>query len=324
MIAASLSATVPILAAGLLGACFDFDATTAGGPLTAGDASVVETNPATTADAGLDATTRDATPPPPPDDAGVMPAGLDAAPSNDSGPPPPVDAGHSFCAAYDHTGAKVFFCDDFDEKPLPGAWQSYGEMGGTLTDTTDNPYSSPNAIDEKVFDASTGTTINVAIRTLLAATAPPGTLRFAFAVDPLQIDTTANAAIVLGGIDFLDAAGNRYTMGLAVNVANGAPAMALGEQSAFIDGGVPFTNHQLPPSEPLQMNAWSTVVLQINWMSATTAEAIVTVNGSQELDVQLNVTVVPTTFQIGVGTSYVTEPSPTWELLYDNVVFTAQ
>ncbi len=322
MIAALASGAVPLFAAGLVGACFDFDATTAGGPL---DAAAVDTAPPTLLDGGSDATLPDATPPPDPGDA-TLPTDADATP-----PPPPTDgsqpgfdAGHSFCAAFAHPTAKLFFCDDFDEQPLPGAWNSFGEMGGTLSDSDASPYSSPTALDETLQALPFGTVINVALRETLVATTFPSTLRFAFEIEPLQIDPTANAAIVLGAVDFLDVPGDRYTLGLAINVANGAPALALGEQSSFTDGGAIFSNHQLPPTQPLAMGAWSSLVLEIDWISATSAEAIVTVAGAKELDVQLNVTVQPTSFQIGVGTSYVSEPSPIWELRYDDVVFTAE
>jgi hypothetical protein len=312
-----------LFAAGLLGACFDFDATSAGGLLdaTAGDTSP----PPLVLDGGTDATVLDATPPPDPRDA-TSPTGADAIapPPPKDGSQPALDSGHSFCAAFDHSTAKLFFCDDFDEQPLPGAWNSFGEMGGTLSDTDASPYSSPTALDETIQALPFGTVMNVALRETLAATTFPSTLRLAFEIEPLQIDPTANAAIVLGAVDFLDGPGDRYTLGLAINVASGAPALALGEQSSFTDGGAIFSNHQLPPTEPLAMSAWSSVVLEIDWLSATSAEATVTVGGTKELDVALNVTVQPTSFQVGVGTSYVTEPSPIWELRYDDVVFTAE
>ncbi len=322
---AALSGVTPVLATVLLGACFDFNSTIAGGPL---DGAAADTAPAVILDAGTDVAPRDATSPLDANDATVpVDAGSDAGTSADAedSAPPPVDSGHSFCAAFAHSAAKIYFCNDFDEPfTLPGNWNSIGEMGGTITETDASALSSPNSLDETTQPLALGTTMNVAVRATLAAPSYPSTLRFAFAVEPLQIDPTANAAIVLGAVDFLDTPGNRYTLGVAINVASGAPALALGEQSGFVDGGAPFSNHQLPPTEPLTMNAWSNVVLQINWTSATSAEALVSVNGTTELDVSLTVTVQPSALQIGVGTSYVTEPSPVWELRYDNVVFTAQ
>ena len=71
----------------------------------------------------------------------------------------------------------------------------------------------------------------MALRTPFHVPAVPATLTFSFSVEPLQIDTTANAAIILGAVDFLDGAGYRYTVGLAINVASGLPALALGEQA---------------------------------------------------------------------------------------------
>jgi hypothetical protein len=322
MIAALVSRGILVLAAGPLGACFDFDATSVGGPL---DALPDAAAPPTLVDGGSDVTVtlQDATLVP--SDAGdATLTDADATtPPRDAGHPG-LDAGHSFCAAFAHSAAKLFFCDDFDEQPLPGAWNSFGEMGGTLADTDASPFSSPTSLDEKLQALAFGAVLNVALRETLVAPTFPSTLRFAFEIEPTQIDTTENAAVVLGAVDFLDNAGNRYTLGLAINVASGAPALALGEQSSFEDGGALFSNHQLPPTQPLSMNAWSNLTLEIDWVSATNVEALVSVNGGQELDVQLTVTVQPTSLQVGVGTSYVSEPSPVWELRYDNVVFTAE
>jgi hypothetical protein len=85
-------------------------------------------------------------------------------------------------------------------------------------------------------------------------------------------------------------------------------------------------NHPLPPTQPLAINAWTDIIVELDW-TATTLEGKVTVGGNQELDVPLTMTLVPTSLQIGVGTSFVTEYegglSPVWELRYDNVLFTA-
>jgi len=150
-------------------------------------------------------------------------------------------------------------------------------------------------------------------------------MTFAFNLEPVQIDTAANAAIVLGAVDFLDAAGDRYSLGLAINVVSGLPALALDEQSGFADGGSSIIAHTLPPNHAPAMNTWSSVVLTIDWTSATTGTASVTVNGTVDLATfSLTMTVAATSLQVGIGTAYVTQPAPTWELLYDNVWFTVQ
>lgn len=319
---------VPGLAPMLAAACFDFDATTAGGPLTdsgppPNDASLFDqTAPS---DAGTDVTTlHDAAP--------VADAVVEAAPDADAQAPPP-DAG-SFCAKFAHPDASLFFCDDFDEQPLPGAWQTWVETNGTMMDTTASARSLPTSVDLTTMPLANGQQLNVALRTPQALPTLPTTLRFAFSLEPLQIDTTDGAAIVLGAIDFLDNGGDRYTVGLAINVANGKPALALGEQSGTVSGGnfpdgapPTFINHPLPPTSPLAMDAWSDLVIEVDW-SAGSLEGKVYVNGNAELAVPLTMSITPVSLQIGVGTSYVTEYdsglSPVWELRYDNVVFTAE
>jgi hypothetical protein len=169
--------------------------------------------------------------------------------------------------------------------------------------------------------------IDVALRDSRITTLPtlPATMTFAFDLDPVQIDTAANAAIVLGAVDFLDAAGDRYSLGLAINVVSGQAALALDEQSGFADGGSSILAHALPVNHAPPMNQWSSVALTIDWQSATTGSATVTVNGNEDLSVpSLTMTVTATKLQVGIGTAYVTQPAPAWQLLYDDVWFTVQ
>jgi hypothetical protein len=302
-------------AAVLLAACFDFDATMAGGPLVdaGAPASVVD---ASVLDGSL------------PSDAN--PGAADAAPS-DAGNV--LDAGGSFCASQVPPDGGIFFCDDFDEQNPLGIWQNYDELGGTLVVTDASALSPPNSVDETTMALANGQAINLALRTPEPIVTVPATLIFAFSLEPLQIDTTANAGIVLGAVDFLDGAGNRYTVGLAIDVVNGQPALTLGEQSGpanggpFPDGAPPlYINHPLPQTDVLPLKAWSSIVIEIDW-TATSLAGKVSVNGGQELGTSLMMTLVPTSLQIGIGTSFVTEYeaglSPVWELRYDNVLFTA-
>jgi hypothetical protein len=310
-----------LAAAVLSGGCFDFDATMAGGP---------PSDSGTAADA--DASVVDSAPSDGPYDASAD--GADVAP-RDSGTA--VDSGAPdgpYCASLAQPDGGLFFCDDFDEHALPGSWQVWGEMAGTLSETDASAVSAPNSVDETTMALSNGQVINVALRTPLPLPPLPATLSLSFDLQPVQIDPAAGAAIVLGAIDFLDGSGDRYTVGLAVNVASGKPALALGEQSGVISGGnfpdgapPTFVNHPLSPTLPLPMNAWSHVVIEVDW-SSSNLEGRVLIDGNQELDVPLSMSVVPTSLQIGVGTSYVTTYeaglSPVWELRYDNVLFTAR
>ncbi|MGD0524284.1 MAG: hypothetical protein ABSE49_04020 [Polyangiaceae bacterium] len=312
---------------GLVGGCFDFDATMAGG---GGSDSGVDALRETSVvaegsvddgpgDATVD-TSESAAP-----ESGAIESGVDAGDSGSSGGP--------FCASLARPDGGIFFCDDFDEKPLPNAWETWAQMEGTLVETDASSRSPPNSVDETTTMLSYGQALNVALRTPLPVPTVPSTLTLAFSLEPLQIDTTANAAIVLGAIDFLDASGYRYTVGLAINVASGAPALAVGEQTGpanggnYPDGAPPtFVNHPLSQTMPLPMKTWTDLVLEIDWASSGLTGKV-TVGGNQELDVPLTMSLVPASLQIGIGTSFVTEYegglSPVWELRYDNVAFTA-
>jgi len=282
------------VAATLAAACFDFDATTAGG--SAPDAATAP------GDATVDGSTADVA-------------------VGDSGGGGRPDGG-SYCASLPHD-AGIFFCDDFDERPLPGSWNEWREVGGSIDETDASWVSPPHAIDEVTQVLDAGQPVDVSLRTPLGVPAVPATLRFGFEVEPVQTDPTANAAIVLGAVDFLDGAGNRYTVDLAIDVVSGFPALTLDEQSGFADGGASYVRHPLPPTKPLPVNAWTDLVLEIDWTAPGTAEGLVMVDGAKEADVSLTMTVAPASLQIGVGTPYVSEPAPVWELRYDNVRFIA-
>jgi hypothetical protein len=319
----------PALIGAALGGCFDFDATMAGGPSELGDGATITQ--------GADAHTQPDTSVPPSSDDGGPNGESDGGGTVDTGTGGDADAGSTpsgdggFCASIAPGAGTIFFCDDFDEHPLPGAWSTWHVISGTIEETEAGAASAPNSVDETINALPPFTSLDVALRTPLPVpTSLPATLRFAFALEPIQIDTTANAAIVLGAVDFIDSAQDRYSVELAINVVNGAAALALGEQYGGgdggppPDGGPPYINHPLPPTQPLPMNAWSNIVIEIDWKGPYSAEGIVTIGGATQLDVPLSLSVVPTSLQIGIGTSYVSEPSPVWELRYDNVWFTAK
>jgi len=287
-----------------VGACFDFDATIAGGPLSDGgalDAGGDSTTTSTDGAAAGDASTHDG-------------ASADGGADSASGP---------FCASYPRPTSEgaIFFCDDFDDDTLPGNWASFETMGGTMTETDASFVSPPNSLDESFAAIATGTTLDVALRTPFSVPPIPTTLTFAFSVDAVRIDTSANAAIVLGALDFLDSGGARYSLVESILIEGGVATLSLSEQSGLADGGMPYIGHALGKS--LTANTFSNISLVVDWTATTSAEAKVSVDGAQVLDTPLTMTVQAATLQLGIGTSYVAEPSPGWELRYDDVVFTA-
>jgi hypothetical protein len=247
-------------------------------------------------------------------------AGRDAADSGAGGD-------GSFCKSLPTAG--LVLCDDFDEPgTLPGPFNTEFETTGTLNETDASFRSPPNALDEKTLPLSGGGTINVALRnnTVQPPAALPVTITFGFSLDAVQIDTTTGDAIVLGAVDFFDAAGDRYTLGLAINTANALPALALDEQSASTDGGTTYIPHTLPPNDAPAIGAWSDIVMTIVWSGTQSGMASVSVDGTTEVGpFPLTMTVAqPSFLQVGIGTSFVTQPAPAWELYYDNVWFAMQ
>jgi len=316
-----------VLAPAALVACFDFDATMAGGPLVDGgwsgtDATSQDVQAAETggeagddsgpslADSGKDSSTA------------ASDGGRDAA---DSGAGGGGDGG--FCKSMPTAG--LVLCDDFDEPgTLPGPFNTEFETTGTLNETDASFRSPPNALEEKTMPLSGGGSINVALRnnTVQPPATLPVTITFGFSLDAVQIDTTTGDAIVLGAVDFFDAAGDRYTLGLAINTANALPALALDEQSAFADGGTTYIPHTLPPNDAPMIGSWSDIVMTIVWSGPQAGTASVSVDGNVEVGpFALTMTVAqPSFLQVGIGTSFVTQPAPAWELYYDNVWFAMQ
>jgi hypothetical protein len=308
-----------VVAVAIVAGCFDFDATTAGGPLE--DAGGQTRKPDGASGGG--------------DDGAAALDGNASGGDASGGYDGSLPEGGSFCAAnLPAPGSPgLFFCSDFDEvHSFLGPWQTIGETSGTLVVTDASAASPPNSIEETTDPLDDGGVINVAIRSKLTPLAPLSTLRFAFAMQLRQIDTTtapAAAAIVLGAIDFLDNSNDRYSVGLAINVQNfqGAPVstVVLDQQTGYGDGGVtPTAQYDSLPSEGLALNEWHNIVLEVDLTSASGANGIVTVDGQVDIDQPLAPTVTPTTLQVGVGTSYVSQPSPGWQLFYDNVIFNGQ
>ncbi len=238
---------------------------------------------------------------------------------------PAVDGqnqGGAFCAAAARPTARdgLFFCDDFDRGSLPSPWASLNETSGSLAQNADAAASSPNSLDIVIGPLASSQPLNTSLRASLPVPPLPSTLKFAFSLDPVQIDTTTpHAAIVLAALDFLDAARNRYTVQLAFDVQNGAASTVLDEDYS---NGTPYVPHPVPTALPL--GTFTDVAIEVHWASSTSATADVVMGGAQVTSVPLTMSVQATSLEISIGTTYSTEPSSGWEVRYDNVLFTAQ
>jgi hypothetical protein len=233
--------------------------------------------------------------------------------------PTVVGLGRAFCSAVPRprSGDGIFFCDDFDVGSLPALWNSANEISGTLAQNGGAWVSPPNSLDIAIGALAAEQPVNVSLRASLTPPPLPAMMTFAFALDPVQIDTAANASMVLAAIDFLADAQNRYTVQLAFAVQNAAPTTVLDE---LYSDGRPYVPHAVPV--PLTMGSFTNVAIQVDWTGGMAAQAAVLMNGSQALSVPLTMNVQATSLQISIGTTYSTEPSSGWEIRYDNVLFT--
>jgi hypothetical protein len=213
----------------------------------------------------------------------------------------------------------LFFCDDFDEGSLPAPWTSVHQSSGTVAQNNGVAASPPNSLDVAIGPLATAQTINASLRASLGLPPLPSAMTFSFSVDPVRIDTSPNASMVLGAVDFLDAAQNRYTVQLAFDVQGGSPAMVLDE---LYSDGRPYVPHAI--TTPLTIGVFTDVSIEIDWESSMTASARFLVNGAQLLSLPLTIGVDARSLQISIGTTYSTEPSTGWEVRYDNVLFSAE
>ena len=231
-------------------------------------------------------------------------------------PSPPTPPPTSSCAS---RAPVPTFCDDFDHESLPGAWDVFHEVGGSLAIDPGAHVSAPSSLVARFSALAPGQLLDTALRKTLSLPASRGTMTFELAVQPVTVDATPGAVIVIAAIDFFDAANNRYTLQLTLRQAAGRSSVTLGEQSGFVDGGMAYVEHAL--NDPLTVGAWTTIRLDVTRTAPQAATARLTFDGRVELDaVALQVTVNATSIVAALGSAFESLPSKEWVIRYDDVV----
>jgi hypothetical protein len=289
-------------------------------PDTGVDSTALDTGSDTGLDEGFDTSTSPETgqPDTSPVDTGQEDAPADTTMPRDSSPGSDVTeaAMPPFCASL--VPAPVF-CDDFDVHALPGVWDSLTQMGGTLALDTSSWVSPPHSLLATDSALAAGQPLNAALIKRFTLPAPPTTFTWSFELEPVAVDTTSMAAIVLASLDFDDAGGDRYSVQFTLEQDGGPVRLRLEEQSALVGGGNTYVPHTLP--DPLPLGQWTNVKLVMTRTAATTASVQVTYGGTSELaSTPLGMNVNATTLQLAIGSFYETEPSLGWTMRYDNVV----
>jgi hypothetical protein len=248
----------------------------------------------------------------PPDDAQMESGPRDSAQNSDA-----TEASTtSFCASL--SPAPVF-CDDFDVHPLPGIWDTLTQTGGTVALDTGASVSPPRSLLATDSALATGQSLDAALLKRFTLPAPPTTISWSFQLQPVAVDTTAAAALVLASLDFVDTPGNRYSVQFTLEQDGGPVRLRLEEQSGLLDGGSSYVPHTLPDSLPL--GAWTDVRLVMTRSGPTTASVQVSFGSTTELaTTPLSMNVDATTLQMVIGSRYEFEPSQGWTTRYDNVV----
>jgi len=253
-------------------------------------------------------------------DAGAE-AGLDAGAKADAPDATPVDAPSGaasgpFCAKL---SPRPLFCEDFDERGLPGPWSTFHQVGGTLSIDNTSFVSAPSSLFARYGAMPIGPELDDVLRVAFPVQNAPATTALELQVRPTIADPTPNAALVIAAVDFIDAANNRYSVQFTLVNKTGVLNVLLEEQSGFANGGTSYVPHAIP--DPAPLGQWTDLRLTIVASSATAAEAHVFFGAAHEIDVPLNVTVRATKVQLDVGSTYESQPSMGWGVFYDNVSF---
>lgn len=231
-------------------------------------------------------------------------------------PLPPTPPPTSSCAS--RTPVPTF-CDDFDHEPLPGVWDVFHQVGGSLAIDPGAHVSAPSSLVARFAALTAGQLLDTTLRKRLALPAAPGRTTFELAVQPVIVDAAPGAVIVIYAVDFLDAAKNRYTLQLTLRQTAGELSVTLGEQSGFVDGGMAYVEHAL--ADPLTVGRWTKIRLDVTRTAPQAATARLTFDGRVELDaVALQVTVNATSIVAALGSTFESLPSKEWVIRYDDVV----
>jgi hypothetical protein len=227
---------------------------------------------------------------------------------------PDARSGSGFCASQ---VPQPSFCDDFDEHPLPGAWGTFDQVGGSLVLDKAAFVSPPHSLLAQDSPLQPNQALDNALRSRFTLPMPPSKIVLQFEVQPVAADTSSGAATVVAALDFVDVSNNRYSAQFALVQQGGVLRLRLEEQSGFVDGGNAYVAHQLPDS--LSAGMWTNVRLVITRTAATTASAHVSFGSVSEIDTALAMTVNGTTLQLAIGSSFETEPSQGWKIRYDDI-----
>jgi hypothetical protein len=239
----------------------------------------------------------------------------DAADAGDAAPIRPDADGGRFCASQP---SRPTFCDDFDERPLPGPWSSFTATGGSLKLDPSAFVTPPNSLLAQDAPLPFGQPLDTALQTQFALPTSPATIVLAFQMQPVQADPNAGAATVVAALDFTDVANNRYTVQFALVQQGMGLSLRLEEQAGFFDGGGAYMSHPVP--DPLNVGTWTPIGLTLNWTAPSSVRALVTFATAPEIEVPLAMSVNATSLQLTIGSTFENEPSQGWKNRYDNVV----
>jgi hypothetical protein len=228
------------------------------------------------------------------------------------------DASSTFCGT---VRPRPLFCEDFDDRPLPGLWTTVHQVGGTLIVDNITFVSAPNSLFAR-NNALRGQALDNVLRALFPLQGTPTIVTLEFHLRPALADPTQDAAVVVAAVDFVNAANDRYSVQFALVSSAGGLRLRLEEQSGLASGGTAYVDHGLLP-DALAIGQWTDVLLTITLSGGAAGSAHVVFGATQEIDASLQVAVTPTNLQLDIGSSFESEPSSGWNLLFDNVVFNA-
>jgi hypothetical protein len=244
----------------------------------------------------------------PPDAGGVV----------DTGAVSSGDATSSDASADD--AGTVLFADDFEgAQALPRQWDLMTNADGTLTLDPSLFVSPPTSLGvtaQPLATGAPGNAANVTLRKLFTMPSAGTSVAYDFDAFAKQCDPTANA--VIGALQISNGAGDLYELQLDVQRnAAGALGVIFAEYSGFADGGSLYVGH--PVGGAIAIGVWTHVRIGLDLTQSPVAR--IYFNGALQLETPIDITFQGTAIQLSLGISYLSAPSTSWIVNYDDAVY---
>jgi hypothetical protein len=217
----------------------------------------------------------------------------------------------------------MLFCDDFDEAPLLSGFDAVDQMNCTVqlapgqSVSPNNSMSASSRLMTQTFDCG-------GIKAFPGQGAAGATYKLAFDVAPMSADYSAKSDAVVAVVRLSDNGGTIWSLQfeLVWDTPSGTLSALLSEDAEFADGGE--TYHQTVASAALPLSRWTRVTLGLTVGPQNVPQTGQLYFGtSMVAAANLHPSTADPTVSFLLGFSYVAPQNSLWQVLYDDVTFSA-